>query len=191
MRGIVVAVLCCLALTASASAAVIPGKQHFANFGPFCVSMKTGNIAAAKTGKACPKGQVRVKHVIDLSTLAKLILGLQAQINELKKQAAIPGPAGPAGVKGDTGATGATGAIGAAGAKGDKGDTGSIGPAGPAGQKGDTGATGAAGATGATGPMGAAGAGGMGGCVSNCGGSNGGGNPDCQTNCGGSNPAKP
>lgn len=150
---IVLALVLAAVMSATASA-TIPGKQHFANFGPFCVSMKTGNIAAAKTGKDCPKGQVRIKHIIDLSTLAKLIVGLQAQINELKKQAAIPGPVGPAGPQGAQGPAGANGTNGSNGAKGDTGATGATGAPGAQGPKGDTGATGATGPKGDKGDTG-------------------------------------
>ena len=180
-----------LAVTASTSASRIPGKQHLANFGPFCVSMQTGVIHAAATGKPCKPKEVRIFHLIDLSNLAKLIMGLQDQINALKLKQGPTGPAGPAGKDGSNGTNGTNGTNGAIGPQG---------PAGPQGPKGDTGATGATGpagapgATGATGPqgeMGAAGAAGMGGCVTNCGGNNGSTTTTCESNCGGSNPAKP
>jgi len=120
------------------AAAALAGKpiqhQHYASFGPWCVSKHTGVMRAVRGPQACKTGEVRIGHKrIPLDP--------------------IPGPRG---------AKGAAGAPGPAGAVGPKGDTGAQGPAGPAGPRGETGLAGQTGTAGPTGPPGPAGAGGLG-----------------------------
>lgn len=131
------------------AAKVHPHKQHYMNFGPYCISkgpgvrpgLPGGIMRAVKTGQACDAGEVRIAH--------KRI--------PLDPVAGPKGDRGPVGSRGEAGPAGQAGAAGATGAAGPKGDTGPAGPSGAAGAKGDKGDTGAAGATGAPGATGPAG----------------------------------
>ena len=176
-----VVLLCVLLIGVTAATAnVIPGVQHNAKFGPFCISTQNGVIHAVKTGQPCKKKQVRIKHIIDLTALANLIGGLQAQIDALKNKAGTPGPQGAQGPAGPQGGQGPAGANGANGTNGAPGATATV----------TTTTQGAPGPT-TTVTVTTTTQGGTTTCTSNCGGNNTGGNPDCITNCGGSNPAKP
>jgi hypothetical protein len=178
-----------LGIAGIATADVIPGIQHNAKFGPFCISPKNGVIRAVKTAQPCKKNEVRIKHIIDLQNLAALLAGIQAQIDALKNKSGTPGPQGAQGPAGANGTNGSNGAQGPAGAKGDTGATGASGAPGASGAT----VTVTTGATTTTTVITTTTVQGSGGstCTSNCGGNNTGGNPDCTTDCGGSNPAKP
>lgn len=155
--GIIVGSL--LATVGVAGAAKVrPHKQHYMNFGPYCISKGPGTrpglpggiMRAVKTGQACDAGEVRVAHKrIPLDPVA----GPKGDRGNVGSRGEA-GPAGPVGSAGPTGAAGAkgdpgsAGASGAAGAKGDKGEPGT------AGATGAPGGTGPAGPTGTTGPQG-------------------------------------
>jgi hypothetical protein len=183
MKRVILVVFCfvLLGIAGIATADVIPGIQHNAKFGPFCISTQNGIIRGVKTQQPCKKKEVRIKHIIDLTALANLLKGLQDQINTLQSRPGTSGPQGPQGAQGPAGANGTNGANGAQGAQGAPGASGAT----------VTVTTGTPGATttvittttvqGGTTTTG---------CTSNCGGNNTGGNPDCTTDCGGSNPAK-
>ena len=180
MKQALLALVASLALATSAGAATIPGTQHEARFGPFCINTHTGVIRAAATGKTCRKKEVRIKHVIDLSALQKLLTSLQAQINALQLK---QGPQGAQGAVGPQGAAGSNGSNGQAGAQGPAGSIGAQGPVGPQGAAGATGPQGPAGAIGTPGTPGTPGTG----CTTNCGGSNEPPIVTCTSNCGGNN----
>jgi Collagen triple helix repeat (20 copies) len=190
MKRSIFVVLCFILLGAGiATAAVVPGIQHNAKFGPFCISTQNGIIRGVKTQQPCKKKEVRIKHIIDLTALANQLQGFQAQIDALKKQAGVPGPSGPQGPAGANGTNGSNGAQGPAGANGTNGTNG----ASVTVTTGTPGVTTTVTSTTTTTVMSTTTVQGDGGstCTSNCGGNNDGGNPDCTTNCGGSNPAKP
>lgn len=153
-RVALVAVL--LLMVVGSAYGALPGKQHNANFGPFCVSKSSGIIRAAATGKHCKAGEVRIRHRIDLNALRKAIAELKKipGVQGIQGIQGMPGPPGPQGPKGDKGDKGDTGSTGSAGAGGAGGGSGAQGPQGPAGA---TGAQGAAGPQGAVGPAGPAG----------------------------------
>jgi hypothetical protein len=115
---------------AGASSGNIPARQHFANFGPFCIAkgphagQPGGVMRAVATGQKCFKWEKRIAH--------KRI------------------PVGPA-VNGSSGANGATGATGAQGSQGPAGATGSSGATGPAGVAGKNGVDGKNGTNGVAG----------------------------------------
>jgi hypothetical protein len=140
----------------SNSGSTLPGKQHFANFGPFCIAkgpswlVRGGVMRAVRTGQKCFADERRIDH-------KKIPLGPFPSVTGPR------GPAGPAGATGAAGATGSAGATGPAGPVGAQGAVGLTGSVGATGAKGDTGTagpaglkgdTGTAGATGATGPQG-------------------------------------
>lgn len=129
-RLIIIAVFAATIIGATAALAAKPIQhQHYASFGPWCVSKHDGVMRAVRGIQPCKTGEVRIGHKrIPLDP--------------------IPGPRGPkgttgaAGEKGDPGPVGANGEAGATGAQGPKGDAGAPGapgPAGPQGPKGDTG----------------------------------------------------
>jgi hypothetical protein len=126
---------------AIAGSSPTPVRQNGMNFGPYCISVKSGAMRTVATAQKCKKGEVRILHSSTAATAGITGAG----------RVGAQGPAGAAGVRGETGATGAKGDTGATGATGAKGDTGATGAA---GAKGDTGATGAKGETGATGAKG-------------------------------------
>lgn len=86
--------------------------------------------------------------------LHKLKEFLVPYLEELEKQAKVPGPQGPAGPQGEKGDKGDQGPAGPQGEKGDKGDQGPAGPQGPKGDKGDRGENGHNGFNGQNGPEG-------------------------------------
>src|SRR4029077_1179897 len=160
MKSFFLAALITLALIlAGVSAAALPAKQHGDRFGPFCVSKSNGIIRAATTGKVCKKGEVRIRHKIDLNKLRqaienlKKIPGIQGQKGDTGPQ----GTKGDKGDKGDTGSQGAQGAAGAAGSAGGAGGTGGAGGGGSAGAQGPQGPQGAQGPQGIPGPVGSKG----------------------------------
>lgn len=159
-------------IAAAGSGSNLPSKQHFMNFGPFCISKSTGVMRAVATGQQCRIGEKRIAHkripLTDNDPVGAGSPGPKGAKGATGKTGAkgaqgIQGIAGPAGPKGDNGSAGAQGAAGPAGLKG---DTGAVGPAGPAGENGAQGeqgpqgvpglpgAPGAKGDTGATGPQG-------------------------------------
>src|SRR5678816_2076845 len=75
----------------------LPAKQHYANFGPFCVSKSNGIMRAVATGQKCHKGERRIAH-------KRIPIG--------------PGARGQKGETGPTGAASQIGAVGPAGATG-------------------------------------------------------------------------
>src|SRR5215471_1354326 len=106
-RRTIFAAIAVIALTvagvAGAGRSNLPAKQHYANFGPFCISKSTGVMRAVATGQKCHKGERRIAH-------KRIPIG--------------PGPRGLTGATGKTGATGRTGAVGPAGATGPRGAVG-------------------------------------------------------------------
>lgn len=133
-----VALVATLVLGAATALASKPIQhQHYASFGPWCVSKHTGVMRAVRGVQPCKTGEVRIGHKrIPLDP--------------------IPGPRGP------KGAAGAAGAAGTAGAKGATGDRGPAGPKGDPGATGQQGPKGDTGAAGPAGPQGPAGSGGLG-----------------------------
>src|SRR6476660_1141052 len=109
----IVAVIAVSALTvagiAGAGKSNLPSKQHFANFGPFCISTSNGIMRAVATGQECHTGERRIAH---------------------KRIPISPGSHGLTGATGQTGATGRTGAVGRPGATGSQGAKGAAGAAG-------------------------------------------------------------
>jgi hypothetical protein len=183
MKRSILVVLCFVLLGAGVAAAtVIPGIQHNAKFGPFCISTQNGVIHAVKTQQPCKKKEVRIKHIIDLTALANLLKGLQDQINTLQSKAGTPGPQGPQGAQGPAGANGTQGAAGTNGTNGTNGSSVTVTTGAPGATTTVTVTTTTTATTSGTTTTS---------CTSNCGGNNTGGNPDCTTDCGGSNPAKP
>jgi hypothetical protein len=127
-----------------------PAKQHYANFGPWCVSKSSGVMRAVKTGQACEVGEVRIAH-------KRIPLDPQPGPAGARGAVGPAGKAGSAGARGEVGPAGARGPAGAQGATGPQGVPGPAGPAGATGAKGDAGATGATGAAGPPGPAGSGG----------------------------------
>lgn len=139
-KHLVLVVLAVVAIGAASAVASRPvGHQHYASFGPWCVSKHTGVMRAVRGTQPCKPGEVRIGHKrIPLDPVPGP-RGLRG----------LPGAKGDAGTDGASGATGATGLAGTPGAVGPKGETGAPGAAGadgatgPAGPKGDTGPSGA------------------------------------------------
>ena len=124
---------------ATASKSNLPAKQHFANFGPFCISTSNGIMRAVATGQTCHEGEHRIAH-------KRIPIGPGAR--------GLRGTTGQIGTTGRTGAVGRAGATGSRGAKGAAGAAGKNGLAGTNGVDGKDGVTGAKGETGAGGPVG-------------------------------------
>jgi len=65
MRRIFLALILGVALTASgaiAGSSPTPVRQNGMNFGPYCISLKTGLMRSVSTAQKCRKGEVRVLH---------------------------------------------------------------------------------------------------------------------------------
>jgi hypothetical protein len=138
LKNIALLILAVLAIGAGAAFAAKPVQhQHYANFGPWCISKSSGVMRAVRGVQACRQGEVRVGHKrIPLDAVA----GPQG----------LPGSAGLPGAAGKDGSPGTPGPAGPQGGKGDAGAPGQIGPQGPDGAPGKDGATGATGPAGAT-----------------------------------------
>lgn len=120
------AVVILLAVAAAALGSRPVQHQHYASFGPWCVSKSSGVMRAVRGGQACRPREVRVGHKrIPLDP--------------------VPGPRGLTGPQGAAGKEGRDGTDGAMGAQGPKGDTGAAGPQGVAGERGSQGPTGSPG----------------------------------------------
>lgn len=120
-----------LVVAAGAVAGTRPVHQHYASFGPWCVSKSSGVMRAVRAAQPCRKGEVRIGH---------------------KRIPLDPVP-GPRGARGAAGAPGLQGAPGPQGPKGDTGATGPQGPQGPAGPAGPAGPQGAPGISGVPGQV--------------------------------------
>jgi thiol-disulfide isomerase/thioredoxin len=89
-----------------------------------------GRIVSRPVQPSPPKPPACNNCSCDLTQINLKITLLEQEINKLKSQRGIAGPAGPPGPAGSTGPQGVPGSAGAQGPKGDTGATGAVGPAG-------------------------------------------------------------
>lgn len=150
MRRLILFTAAALLLVGAATALGAKPKpqQHYANFGPWCVSLHDGTPRFIATKQSC----YSTKTVRDGKTY-------WPEVRVKHQRIPLDPTPGPRGLRGPAGAQGASGAAGAQGPKGDTGATGAQGPAGADGGLGPKGDTGAQGPAGATGPAGSGGLG--------------------------------